>query len=55
MSGKRYSEEYEIEAVGQVTERGYLVSEVANRLGITTNSLYVDLHVRLTRLNGYLQ
>ncbi len=40
MSGKRYSEEFKIEAVGQVTERGYAVSEVAARLGITTKSLY---------------
>lgn len=40
MSGKRYSEEFKIEAVGQVTDRGYSVSEVATRLGITTKSLY---------------
>jgi transposase len=40
MSGKRYSDEFKIEAVGQVTDRGYSVSEVANRLGITTKSLY---------------
>jgi len=40
MSGKRYSEEFKIEAVRQVTDRGYSVSEVAGRLGITTKSLY---------------
>jgi len=40
MSGKRYSEEFKIEEVGQVTDRGYSVSEVAGRLGITTKSLY---------------
>jgi transposase len=40
MSGKRYSEEFKIEAVRQVTDRGYKVSEVAVRLGITTKSLY---------------
>jgi len=40
MSGKRYTEEFKIEAVKQVTERGYAVSEVAERLGITSNSLY---------------
>jgi len=28
MSGKRYSEEFKIEAVGQVTQRGYSVAEV---------------------------
>ena len=40
MSGKRYAEEFKIEAVKQVTERGYKASDVAQRLGITTNSLY---------------
>jgi transposase len=40
MSGKRYNEEFKIEAVRQVTDRGYKVSEVAARLGITTMSLY---------------
>lgn len=40
MSGKRYPEEFKIEAVKQVTERGYSISEVAERLGVTTKSLY---------------
>ena len=40
MSGKRYNEEFKIEAVKQVTECGHSVSDVANRLGITTKSLY---------------
>ena len=40
MSGKRYNEKFKIEAVRQVTDRGYKVSEVAARLGITTKSLY---------------
>jgi len=40
MTGKRYTEEFKIEAVKQVTERGYSVAEVAERLGVTTNSLY---------------
>ena len=40
MSGKRYSEEFKIEAVLQVTDLGYKVPEVAGRLGITTKSLY---------------
>ena len=39
-SGKRYTEEFKIEAVKQVTERGYSVAEVAERLGTTTHSLY---------------
>jgi transposase-like protein len=40
MSNKRYTEEFKIEAVKQVTERGYSVQDVAKRLGITTHSLY---------------
>ncbi len=40
MSGKRYTDEFKIEAVRQVTERGHRVAEVAERLGITTHSLY---------------
>jgi transposase len=40
MSGKRYTDEFKIEAVKQVTERGHSVAEVAQRLGITTHSLY---------------
>lgn len=40
MSGKRYTEEFKKEAVKQVTERGYSVVEVAERLGTTTHSLY---------------
>jgi transposase len=39
-SGKRYTEEFRMEAVKQVTERGYSVAEVADRLGTTTHSLY---------------
>jgi transposase len=40
MSGKRYSEEFKVEAVRQVTDRNYSVIEVAERLGVTTKSLY---------------
>jgi transposase len=40
MSAKRYTEEFKIEAVKQVTERGRPVAEVASRLGVTTYSLY---------------
>lgn len=31
MSSKRYTEEFKIEAVKQVTQRGYSVAEVAKR------------------------
>ncbi len=44
MSGQiRYSDEFKIDAVAQVTERGYSVKEVAERLGISTKSLYTWL------------
>ena len=40
MSRKRYPEEFNIEAVKQVTVSGHSVAEVASRLGMTTHSLY---------------
>jgi transposase len=40
MSGKRYSEEFKIEAVKQITERNYPIGQVSKRLGVTTKSLY---------------
>jgi len=40
MSGKRYTSEFKSEAVKQVTERGYPVKDVSERLGISTYSLY---------------
>jgi transposase len=40
MSAKRYTEEFKVEAVKQITERGRPVAEVADRLGVTTHSLY---------------
>ena len=43
MKGKRYTDEFKKEAVKQVTDRGYSVSEVAKRLGTTTHSLYLWL------------
>lgn len=43
MSGKRYTEEFKVEAVKQITDRGYSVRDVAERLGVTDKSLYVWL------------
>lgn len=40
MSAKRYTEEFKIEAVKQVTERGHRIADVAARLGVTTHSMY---------------
>jgi transposase len=43
MSSKRYTEEFKVAAVEQVTERGFCVAEVATRLGTSTHSLYAWL------------
>ena len=43
MSGKCYTDEFKEAAIKQVTERGYPVREVAERLGVTTHSLYAWL------------
>jgi transposase len=40
MKGKRYPEEFKIEAVKQVTIGGHSVADVANRLGTSAHSLY---------------
>jgi transposase len=39
--GIRYTDEFKQEAVNQVVVHGYPVSEVSQRLGISTKSLYV--------------
>ncbi|MFT5605901.1 MAG: transposase [Paracoccaceae bacterium] len=43
MKSKRYTDEFKREAVKQVTERGYSVADVAQRLDTTTHSLYAWL------------
>ena len=40
MNNNRYNDEFRIEAVRQVVERGHSVGEVAIRFGVTTHSLY---------------
>ncbi len=40
MSRQRYPEEFKIEAVKQVTEKGKPVAEVVQRLGMYVHSLY---------------
>ncbi len=39
-NGKRYSQEIKVEAVKQITEGGYSVAEVSDRLGMCTKTLY---------------
>ena len=40
MSSKRYTEEFKIEAVKQVTDRGHSAPDVAKRLGVSQPTLY---------------
>ena len=40
MSRRRYTEEFKVEAVRQVTVEDHSVPEVAKRLGVTAKSLY---------------
>lgn len=40
MSSKRYPDEFKVETVKQVTERGYAAADVAKRIGVSRNSLY---------------
>ena len=37
---QRFTEEFKIQAVKQVTDQGYSVASVAERLGVTSSSLY---------------
>lgn len=39
-SNRQYTDEFKAEAVKQVTERGFRVADVAQRLGVSTHSLY---------------
>lgn len=39
MTAKRFLEEFKIEAVKQVTERGYPIAEVARHLGGAANGM----------------
>jgi transposase len=40
MGKGKFSEEFKRDAVAQITERGYPVAEVAQRLGVSQHSLY---------------
>jgi transposase len=47
MSARKYSEEFRVEAVKQVTLQGHPASQVAKRLGISLDTMY-----RWVRLHG---
>ncbi len=36
----KFTEEFKIQAVKQITEEGYAVSSVSERIGVSSNSLY---------------
>ena len=40
MSGAKFTDEFKRDAVAQVVDRGYPVREVAERLGVSTKSIY---------------
>ena len=41
MGSNTYSDDFKRDAVAQITERGYPVREVSDRLGVSASSLYV--------------
>ena len=40
MSGQRYTEEFKIQAVKQVTEQGHSMTSVSERLGVSYKSIH---------------
>jgi len=40
MAGERYTQEFKIAAVHQITQEKHTITDVVRRLGITTKSLY---------------
>ena len=40
MTRPNFPEEFKIDAIKQITERGYSVADVSKRLGVSTHSLY---------------
>lgn len=44
MGTPRFTPEFKEEAVRQITERGYSVAEVSDRLGVSAHSLYCQRH-----------
>lgn len=40
MTNKRYPDQFKIEAVCEITDRGHSVADVSKRLDVSTHSLY---------------
>jgi transposase len=41
MSRAKFTDEFKCDSVAQVVDRGYLVREVAERLRVSTKSIYI--------------
>ena len=51
MSNQRFSPEFKDEAVRQIVDRGYSVTEVSERLGVSAHSLYKWVKAEKNRKN----
>ncbi len=40
MTRPHFTDDFKIDTIKQITERGYSVADVSNRLGVSTHSLY---------------
>ena len=40
MGQARFTEDFKVDAIKQITERGHSVADVSQRLGVSTHSLY---------------
>jgi transposase len=40
MGKGNFTEDFKLDAIKQITERGYSVADVSQRLGVSTHSLY---------------
>ncbi|MEE9427992.1 MAG: transposase, partial [Paracoccaceae bacterium] len=40
MTRPHFTDDFKIDAIKQITERGYSVADVSKRLGVSTHSLY---------------
>lgn len=52
MGTPRFTPEFKEEAVRQITERGYSVAEVSDRLGVSAHGLYKWLRATANSMPG---
>ena len=46
MGQPRFTEDFKTDAIKQITERGHSISDVSQRLGVSTHSLYAWIKLR---------